>query len=71
MTYRIGQIVPSSNVTMEREVPAIFGARMQVLPERFSFHASRVRMHRVVPEELQRMNPVSYTHLTLPTNREV
>jgi len=56
MTYRIGQIVPSSNVTMEREVPAIFGARMQVLPERFSFHASRVRMHRVVPEELQRMN---------------
>ncbi|WP_454674524.1 maleate cis-trans isomerase family protein [Achromobacter pestifer] len=56
MTYKIGQIVPSSNVTMEREVPAIFGARMGALPERFSFHSSRVRMHRVVPEELQRMN---------------
>jgi len=54
--YRIGQIVPSSNITMEREVPAIFNARMQVLPEQFSFHASRVRMHRVVAEELERMN---------------
>ncbi|GJG94279.1 Asp/Glu racemase [Cupriavidus pauculus] len=54
--YRIGQIVPSSNITMEREVPAIFQSRMQVLPEQFSFHASRVRMHRVVAEELERMN---------------
>ncbi|WP_454732900.1 MULTISPECIES: maleate cis-trans isomerase family protein [Cupriavidus] len=56
MQYRIGQIVPSSNITMEREVPAIFAGRMQALPERFSFHASRVRMHRVVAEELARMN---------------
>lgn len=56
MKYRIGQIVPSSNITMEREVPAIFAGRMQVLPERFSFHSSRVRMHRVVAEELERMN---------------
>ncbi|SPA42757.1 putative Asp/Glu racemase [Cupriavidus taiwanensis] len=54
--YRIGQIVPSSNITMEREVPAIFNARMQVRPEQFSFHSSRVRMHRVVAEELERMN---------------
>ncbi|MEK9653835.1 MAG: Asp/Glu racemase, partial [Betaproteobacteria bacterium] len=23
-TYRIGQIVPSSNVTMETEIPALF-----------------------------------------------
>ncbi|QEZ44340.1 maleate cis-trans isomerase family protein [Cupriavidus oxalaticus] len=56
MQYRIGQIVPSSNITMEREVPAIFAGRMQVLPERFSFHSSRVRMHRVVAEELEKMN---------------
>jgi maleate isomerase len=56
MKYRVGQIVPSSNITMEREVPAIFNSRMQVLPERFSFHSSRVRMHRVVAEELERMN---------------
>ena len=25
--YRIGQIVPSSNVTMETEIPALFRAR--------------------------------------------
>ena len=56
MTIKIGQIVPSSNVTMEREVPGILSARMQVEPERFSFHSSRVRMHRVVAEELARMN---------------
>lgn len=54
--YKIGQIVPSSNVTMEREIPAILARRMAVLPERFSFHSSRVRMHKVVREELERMN---------------
>lgn len=56
MIFKIGQIVPSSNVTMEREVPAILTARMATAPERFSFHTSRVRMHRVVAEELARMN---------------
>ena len=56
MKFRIGQIVPSSNITMEREVPAIFAGRMQMLPEQFSFHSSRVRMHRVVAEELEKMN---------------
>lgn len=29
MTYKIGQIVPNSNVTMEREVTAIFWRRME------------------------------------------
>ncbi|RQR30747.1 MULTISPECIES: Asp/Glu racemase [unclassified Burkholderia] len=57
MNYRIGQIVPSSNITMEKEIPALFGAYMQAYPEhQFTFHSSRVRMHRVVPEELERMN---------------
>ncbi|MEG0918016.1 MAG: Asp/Glu racemase, partial [Myroides sp.] len=41
--YRIGQIVPSSNVTMETEIPAIFKARETILPERFTFHSSRMR----------------------------
>ena len=41
-TYRIGQIVPSSNTTMETEIPAMLRAREQVLPERFSFHSSRM-----------------------------
>ncbi|WP_433259974.1 maleate cis-trans isomerase family protein [Actinosynnema sp. CS-041913] len=56
MTYRIGQIVPSSNVTMETEIPAIFRARETVAPERFSFHSSRMRMKQVRPEELAAMD---------------
>ncbi|BBU30516.1 maleate isomerase [Burkholderia sp. THE68] len=55
-TYRIGQIVPSSNTTMETEIPAMLRARESVLPERFTFHSSRMRMHRVVKEELEAMN---------------
>lgn len=54
--FRIGQIVPSSNTTMETEVPAILRAREALHPERFTFHGSRMRMHRVTPEELAAMN---------------
>lgn len=53
---RIGMIVPSSNVTMEKEVPCLFKAREATMPERFSFHSSRVRMKRVDPQELLAMN---------------
>jgi maleate isomerase len=56
-TYRIGQIVPSSNTTMETEIPAMLQARAARFPhERFSFHASRMRMHKVEKAELERMN---------------
>lgn len=55
-TIRIGQMVPSSNTTMETEVPAMLRAREAVHPERFSFHSSRMRMHKVTPEELKAMN---------------
>lgn len=54
--YRIGQIVPSSNTTMETEIPAMLNARQQIRPERFTFHSSRMRMHKVTPEELKAMN---------------
>ncbi|MFI5615100.1 Asp/Glu racemase [Amycolatopsis sp. NPDC051903] len=54
--YRIGQIVPSSNVTMETEIPAIFRARETVAPERFTFHSSRMRMKHVRAEELAAMD---------------
>ena len=54
-TYRIGQIVPSSNTTMETEIPAMLNARQQVRPERFTFHSSRMRMHTVTREELEAM----------------
>ncbi len=55
-TYRIGQIVPSSNVTMETEIPAMLRAREQILPERFTFHSSRMRMKTVNREELAAMD---------------
>jgi len=55
-TYRIGQIVPSSNVTMETEVPAILRARETIAPERFTFHSSRMRMTHVTPEQLRSMD---------------
>ena len=54
--YRIGQIVPSSNTTMETEIPAILRAREMIYPERFTFHSSRMRMHRVTKQELERMD---------------
>ena len=53
---RVGLLVPSSNVTMERELPALFARRALTEPERFSFHASRVRMRSVTPEALAAMN---------------
>ncbi|NPT61640.1 maleate cis-trans isomerase family protein [Paraburkholderia elongata] len=56
MHYRIGQIVPSSNTTMETEVPALFRKRELLAPERFTFHSSRMRMHKVTKEELAAMN---------------
>jgi maleate isomerase len=55
-TFRIGQIVPSSNTTMETEIPAMLRAREAVLPERFTFHSSRMRMKKVTKEELAAMD---------------
>src|SRR5262245_17143056 len=55
-TYRIGQIVPSSNTTMETEIPAILRARESIEPERFTFHSSRMRMKKVTKEELAKMD---------------
>jgi len=57
--YRIGQIVPSSNTTMETEIPAMLTARQAIRPERFTFHSSRMRMRKVVKEELAAMDAES------------
>jgi len=51
--HRIGMIVPSSNVTVETEVPALLARHASAT---FSFHSSRMRMHTVSPEELVAMN---------------
>ena len=58
-TYRIGQIVPSSNTTMETEIPRILQARRAVAPEEFTFHSARMRMKHVTPEELAAMDAQS------------
>lgn len=53
---RVGLIVPSSNTTMETEVPAILRAHEQVSDDRFTFHSARVRMKQVTQEELTAMD---------------
>jgi maleate isomerase len=54
--FRIGQIVPSSNTTMETEIPAMLLARQSIRPERFTFHSSRMRMKTVSRDELAAMD---------------
>jgi maleate isomerase len=54
--HRVGLIVPSSNTTMETEIPAMLQARESIRPERFTFHSSRMRMKHVNPEELKAMD---------------
>ena len=57
MNYRVGLIVPSSNTTMETEIPRMLRAREAERPgETFTFHSSRMRMKHVTPEELRAMN---------------
>jgi maleate isomerase len=55
--YRVGLIVPSSNTTMETEIPAMLHSRMQAEPEEtFTFHSARMRMMHVNAEELKKMD---------------
>jgi maleate cis-trans isomerase len=55
-TYRIGQIVPSSNTTMETEIPAMLNAHALAHGTRFTFHSSRMRMKTVKKDELAAMD---------------
>src|SRR5436309_4849890 len=41
---------------METEIPLMLRAREGIRPERFTFHSSRMRMHKVTKEELEAMN---------------
>src|SRR6266404_4934466 len=54
--FRIGQIVPSSNTTMETEIPAILRSHERLTGNAFTFHSSRMRMKRVTREELAAMD---------------
>ncbi|MGB3369273.1 MAG: maleate cis-trans isomerase [Rhodococcus sp. (in: high G+C Gram-positive bacteria)] len=51
--HRVGLVVPSSNVTVETEMPALLGRHRDAT---FSFHSSRMRMQAVSPEQLRAMN---------------
>ena len=54
--HRIGLLVPSSNATMESELPALLRARELVLPrDTFTLHSARLRMEDVTPQALRAM----------------
>lgn len=54
---RVGLIVPSSNTTMETELPEMFRRHTAVQPDdTFTFHSSRMRMQQVTAEELLAMD---------------
>ncbi|CAM5217944.1 Maleate isomerase [Castellaniella defragrans] len=55
-SYRIGQIVPSSNTTMETEIPMMLGAYGAHTGIGFTFHSSRMRMKKVTADELKAMD---------------
>ena len=53
--HRIGLIVPSSNTTMETEIPEMLRRRPAEDGETFTFHSSRAVLHEVDEESLDRM----------------
>jgi maleate isomerase len=52
---RIGLIVPSSNTTMETELPELFRRQSQVTGHRYTFHSARAAMKQVSRPELLAM----------------
>jgi maleate isomerase len=52
---RIGLIVPSSNVTMETELPELLARTPPPDGGRYTFHSSRAVLHQVDAESLRRM----------------
>jgi maleate isomerase len=53
--HRVGLIVPSSNVTMETEIPALLSRHAAIADRGVTFHSSRATLHQVDPESLRRM----------------
>lgn len=59
--FRIGQIVPSSNTTMETEIPKFLNRyAVERGDVEFTFHSSRMRMKHVRKEELAAMDADSH-----------
>ncbi|MHB8274243.1 MAG: hypothetical protein ACYDC9_05685 [Dermatophilaceae bacterium] len=57
-SHRIGLIVPSSNTTMETEIPELLRRQQEHGQDTFTFHSSRMRMcmQQVSRAELARMD---------------
>ena len=55
-SHRIGLIVPSSNVTMETEIPALLRAYEAATGLSFTFHGARMRLKQVTAEALLAMD---------------
>jgi maleate isomerase len=53
VAHRIGLVVPSSNITVETELPALLSHHPDA---EFSFHSSRMRLRSVSPQQLRGMN---------------
>ena len=54
-SYRVGLIVPSSNTTMETELPELFRRQSEATGHRYTFHSARAGMKQVNREELAAM----------------
>lgn len=54
-TSRIGLIVPSSNTTMETELPELLRRQTEATGHRYTFHSSRAALKNVTREELLAM----------------
>jgi maleate isomerase len=54
-TSRIGLIVPSSNITMETELPELFRRQSEATGHRYTFHSARAALKNVTREELLAM----------------
>ena len=52
---RVGLIVPSSNTTMETELPELFRRQSEATGHRYTFHSARAAMKEVNREELLAM----------------
>lgn len=52
---RVGLIVPSSNVTMETELPELMRRHADKFGGTYTFHSSRAVLHRVDPASLKKM----------------
>lgn len=69
--YRVGLAVPSSNTTMEAEIPELLRRQQLASGHRFSVHAARLRLQQVTPEALRHMNEAADSAVDLLCDAQV